>query len=143
MRPDLRQGKIRDAAKRIENHSANEARTKTTFSQTSAAIADNTGDYLGKIVAVRLTMSRGGRINLAESTDDAIDHEAEIETPMRKVTIAAVIEREIGLDHLLADDGLDHLGNRGTSIGIDHLWQLRKTANGKMRKMGTPMSWKI
>jgi L-lactate utilization protein LutB len=143
MRRSLRQGKIRGEAKKIENQSADETRTKTTFSQTSAAIADNTVDYLGKIVAVRLTMSRGGRINLAESTDDAIDHEAEIETPMRKVTIAAVIDGEIGLDHLLADDGLDHLGNRRVSIGIDHPWKLRKTANGRMRKMGTPMSWKI
>jgi hypothetical protein len=30
---------------------------------------------------------------------------------MRKVTIAAVIGGETDLDHLLVDDGLDHLGN--------------------------------
>lgn len=143
MRPDLLQGKIRDAAKRIENQSANEVRTKTTFLQTSATIADNTADCLGKIVTVRPTMTRGGRTNPAENTDDVIDHEAEIDPPMRKVNIVAVIDREIGLDHLLADDGLDHLGNRRVSIGIGHLWKLRKTANGRMRKMGTPMSWKI
>jgi hypothetical protein len=111
MRRSLRQGKIRGEAKKIENQSADETRTKTTFSQTSAAIADNTADYLGKIVAVRPTITRGGRTNPAESTDDVIDHEVEIEPPMRKVTIAAVIGGETDLDHLLVDDGLDHLGN--------------------------------